>query len=98
MIANFFVGIGAMLILSMTSTMLTEFMPKNSASASALAIMMRNSLACIGTIVAAPIIEGIGNGATFTIIGGLGLASSGVIVAMKIWGRRWRESLDAQPA
>lgn len=95
MIANFFFGIGSMLIFSMATTMLTEFMPKKSSSGVALNNFMRNIFSCVGSLVTAPIIAAIGNGWIFTIIGLLCFASAGVIWIMKVYGPRWRESMDS---
>ncbi|KAJ5898895.1 hypothetical protein N7495_003639 [Penicillium taxi] len=95
MIANFFFGIGSMLIFSMVTTMLTEFMPKKSSEGVALNNFMRNIFSCVGSLVTAPIINAIGNGWLFTILGILGFASSSVIFAMRVFGPRWRQKMDA---
>ncbi|GIK03023.1 hypothetical protein Aspvir_007089 [Aspergillus viridinutans] len=95
MVANFFFGVGSMLIFSMSTTMLTEFMPKKSSTGVALNNFMRNIFSCIGSLVTAPIIDAIGNGWLFTILGLVAFASSSVILAMKVFGPRWRKSMDA---
>ncbi|BCS24586.1 MFS transporter [Aspergillus puulaauensis] len=95
MIANFFFGIGSMLIFSMVTTMLTEFMPRKSSEGVALNNFMRNIFSCVGSFVTAPIINAIGNGWLFTIIGLVSFASSGVIVVMKVFGPRWKAGMDA---
>ncbi|OJJ02830.1 hypothetical protein ASPVEDRAFT_132998 [Aspergillus versicolor CBS 583.65] len=95
MIANFFFGIGSMLIFSMVTTMLTEFMPRKSSEGVALNNFMRNIFSCVGSFVTAPIINAIGNGWLFTIIGLVAFASSGVIVVMKVFGPRWKAGMDA---
>ncbi|KAL1999393.1 hypothetical protein VTN02DRAFT_4584 [Thermoascus thermophilus] len=95
MIANFFFGVGSMLIFSMATTMLTEFMPKKSSTGVALNNFVRNIFSCVGSIVAAPIIDAIGNGWIFTILGLVAIASSSVVLAMRIYGARWRVSMDA---
>lgn len=94
MIANFFFGIGSMLIFSMVTTMLTEFMPKKSSEGVALNNFMRNIFSCVGSFVTAPIINAIGNGWLFTILGLVGLASSSVIFFMRVYGPRWRQRMD----
>lgn len=91
MIANFFFGMGTMLIFSMATTMLTEFMPKKASSGVALNNFMRNIFSCVGSLVTVPIVDGIGNGWLFTILGLLAFASSSVILAMKIYSRRPRD-------
>ncbi|CAI7660733.1 unnamed protein product [Penicillium pancosmium] len=96
MIANFFFGIGSMLIFSMVTTMLTEFMPRKSSEGVALNNFMRNIFSCVGSVVTAPIIHGIGNGWLFTILGLVSLASSSVIFFMRVFGPRWRIKMDAK--
>ncbi|KAJ9197943.1 hypothetical protein DTO164E3_5499 [Paecilomyces variotii] len=94
MIANFFFGIGSMLIFSMATTMLTEFMPKKSSSGVALNNFMRNIFSCVGSIVAAPIISAIGNGWLFTILGLVAIISSSSLLFMRVFGARWRQKMD----
>lgn len=94
MVANFFYGIGSMLIFAMATTMLTEFMPRKSSSGVALNNFVRNVFSCVGGIVGAPLINAIGNGWLFTILGLWALSSSVVIWAMRRFGPRWRESMD----
>ncbi|KAJ5522222.1 hypothetical protein N7527_006337 [Penicillium freii] len=94
MIANFFFGMGSMLIFSMVTTMLTEFMPKKSSEGVALNNFMRNIFSCVGSVVTAPIIGGIGNGWLFTILGLVSFASSSVIFLMRVNGPKWRKSMD----
>ncbi|KAH8701892.1 putative MFS multidrug resistance transporter [Talaromyces proteolyticus] len=92
MIANFGFGIGSMLIFAVSTTMLTEFLPKKSSSGVALNNFVRNIFSCVGTIVTSPIIRGIGNGWLFTIIGLVALVSGlAVLSTMKKFGPRWRE-------
>jgi multidrug resistance protein len=95
MVANFFFGIGSMLIFSIATTMLTEFMPNRSSSGVALNNFVPNIFSSIGCVVASPIMEAIGNGWLFTIMGSVAALSSLVIFAMKIYGSRWRKSMDA---
>jgi MFS family permease len=94
MVANFIFGIGSMLIFGMVTTMLTEFMPKKSSTGVALNNFVRNIFSCVGVIVTSPIIQGIGNGWLFTILGLVCLPSSLVILAMKVYGPRWRKTMD----
>jgi MFS family permease len=94
MIANFFFGVGSMLIFSMVTTMLTEFMPKKSSEGVALNNFVRNIFSCVGSLVTAPIIGAIGNGWLFTILGLVGFASSSVIWLMRVYGSRWRKTMD----
>jgi MFS family permease len=96
MVANFFYGVGSMLIFAMSTTMLTEFMPNKSSSGVALNNLCRNILSCIGGIVGAPLIASIGNGWLFTILGIWAFSAASVIWAMKRFGPRWREKLDRE--
>jgi len=96
MIANFFYGVGSMLIFAMSTTMLTEFMPRRSSSGVALNNLCRNILSCIGGVVGAPLIGAIGNGWLFTILGIWTLCSAAVIWAMKRFGPKWREKMDRE--
>ncbi|KAL8724162.1 MAG: hypothetical protein Q9181_006951 [Wetmoreana brouardii] len=96
LIANFFFGIGSMLIFAMATTMLTEFMPRKATSGVAANNFVRNIFSCIGALTAEPLIGAIGNGWLFTGVGIIALCSGSVIWAMKKYGPRWRESMDAQ--
>jgi MFS family permease len=111
MIANFFYGVGSMLIFAMATTMLTEFMPQRSSSGVALNNFVRNIFSCVGGIVGAPLIASIGNGWLFTILGLWALSSASVIWAMRSkccaqftrpcltaleFGPRWRIRMDEE--
>ncbi|KAI9048757.1 hypothetical protein LZ554_007588 [Drepanopeziza brunnea f. sp. 'monogermtubi'] len=95
MIANFFFGVGSMIIFGVATTMLTEFMPKRSSSGVAVNNFVRNIFSCVGGVVAEPIINAIGNGWVFT---GLGvicwLSAFGVVYSMRKFGPKWRVAMD----
>ncbi|KAJ5777923.1 hypothetical protein N7520_001169 [Penicillium odoratum] len=93
-IANFFFGIGSMLIFSMVTTMLTEFMPRKSSNGVALNNFVRNIFSCVGSLITAPLISLVGNGWLFTILGVLGFASASTILFMKACGPRWRQKMN----
>lgn len=93
LLANFFFGLGSMIVFGMTTTMLTEFMPRKASSGVAVSNLIRNVASCAGAILSEPAIDAIGNGFLFTIIGLIGFASSGVIWAMRRFGHRWREKM-----
>ncbi|KAL2811146.1 major facilitator superfamily domain-containing protein [Aspergillus granulosus] len=95
MVANFFFGVGSMLIFSVATTMLTELLPKKSSEGVALNNFIRNIFSCVGSFVTVPIINGIGNGWLFTILGLVAFASSSVIVVIRVFGPRWKASMDA---
>jgi MFS family permease len=95
MIANFFFGVGAMIIFAMATTMLTEFMPRKASTGIAVNNFVRNIFSCVGGLVAAPLIDAIGNGWLCTILGLVALVSgAGVIMAMKKFADRWRIDMD----
>ncbi|KAK0269988.1 hypothetical protein LTR35_014454 [Friedmanniomyces endolithicus] len=95
MVANFFFGVGSMLIFAMATTMLTEFLPRKASNGVALNNFVRNIFSCIGCIITAPLVDAIGNGALFTIVGGVALVSGFVTIsAMKRFGGKWRVSMD----
>jgi MFS family permease len=97
MIANFFFGIGSMLIFAMVTTMLTEFMPRKGSHGVALNNFVRNIFSCVGAAVTEPLMVAIGNGWLFTGFAVISIAS-GVysIWAMKKYGDRWRVRMDAK--
>lgn len=95
MAGNFFFGIGSMFIFSIATTMLTEFMPKKSSNGVAVNNFLRNIFSSVGAVIAAPAIGAIGNGWLFTILSIIGFASGSVILAMKYFGPRWRQKMEA---
>lgn len=92
-IANFFFGIGSMIIFSCSTTMLTEFMPKKSSSGVALNNFVRNIFSCVGGVVASPLIDTIGNGWLFTGLGVWALGSGSVVWALRRFGPKWRDEM-----
>ncbi|GAB7345829.1 hypothetical protein MBLNU457_4086t1 [Dothideomycetes sp. NU457] len=99
MIANFFFGIGSMLIFGCITTMLSEFMPDQSSHGIAVNNFVRNILSCIATIVAEPLIVAIGNGWLFT-IAGIWCLLSGIIVlwTMGHYAASWAERAERKAA
>ncbi|XMA13158.1 hypothetical protein WAI453_005949 [Rhynchosporium graminicola] len=97
MIANFFFGVGSMIIFGVVTTMLTEFMPERSSSGVAVNNFVRNIFSCVGGVVAEPLIKAIGDGWLFT---GLGIicwiSAFGVVFSMRRFGPKWRVTMDAQ--
>ncbi|CAG8953967.1 hypothetical protein HYFRA_00009066 [Hymenoscyphus fraxineus] len=94
-IANFFFGVGSMLVFSTITTMLTEFMPKRSSSLIAVNNFIRNIFSCVGGVVTQPIISAIGNGWLFTILSIVSWISAfGVVWAMMRFGPRWRVEMN----
>jgi hypothetical protein len=80
-----------MLIFSLVSTMLTEFMPKRAASGIALNNFVRNIFSFTGAMVAEPVLSAIGNGWLMTILGIWSVITGfAALAAMGRWGERWR--------
>lgn len=95
MIANFFFGLGSMIIFGTSTTMLTEFLHKKSSSGVAVNNFVRNILSCIGGVVAEPIITAIGNGWLFTILSLIcWISAFAVVWAMRKFGPRWRIEMN----
>ncbi|KAF2634257.1 MFS general substrate transporter [Massarina eburnea CBS 473.64] len=91
MIANFFFGVGSMLIFAVASTMLTEFMPKRASAGIAINNFVRNLFSFTGAVVAEPIIGAIGNGWIMTILGLWCLVSGMLVIwCMSRFGPKWR--------
>ena len=95
MIANFFFGVGTMLLFGTVTTMLSEFMPTQSSHGIAVNNFVRNIFSCVATIVAEPLIVAIGNGWLFTIVGIWCLVSGCFVLwAMRHYADRWREKAE----
>lgn len=95
MLANFFFGIGSMLIFSMVTTMLTEFMPKKASNGIALNNFVRNIFSCVGSVVAQPLIDAIGDGWLFTGLAVISLVWGACCIwAMACYGEKWRKGMD----
>jgi multidrug resistance protein len=91
MIANFFFGVGSMLIFAVVTTMLTEFMPKKASHGIALNNFVRNIFSCVGSLVASPLIDWCGDGWLFTVIGVWCLISGILVIwSMRRFGEGWR--------
>ncbi|TGO87608.1 hypothetical protein BPOR_0215g00010 [Botrytis porri] len=91
LIANFFFGFGTMIIYSTVTTMLTEFLPKRSSSGVAVSTFVRTIFSCVGSVIAQPLLQAIGDGWLFTILATVGWISAfSVVWAMKIIGLRWQ--------
>jgi len=95
MVANFFFGVGSMIIFAMVTTMLTEFMPRKASNGVALNNFARNIFSCIGVIVTSPLIAAMGTGWLFTMVGLVALVSGCFAIwSMKRFGDRWRVTMD----
>ncbi|KAK5168208.1 uncharacterized protein LTR77_006777 [Saxophila tyrrhenica] len=95
LVANFFFGIGSMLVFAAVTTMLTEFMPRKASNGVALNNFVRNIFSCIGGAVTDPLIDAIGNGWMFTGMGVICLVSGAFSIwAMRRYGDHWRITMD----
>jgi MFS family permease len=94
MIANFFTGVGISLIIGITMTMVTEFIPRDNRG-TASTVFFRFVLGCAGTIIADPMVKSLGCGWTFTLWALVALANSGVIILLKVYGPKWRMEMEA---
>jgi MFS family permease len=96
MVANFFFGVGSMLIFALASTMLTEFMPKRASAGIAINNFVRNICSFTGAVVAEPVIHAIGNGWFMTILGLWSLVTGLMVVwAMGRFAGKWRVRMVA---
>lgn len=83
-----------MLTFALLTTMLTEFMPRCASSGIAINNFVRNIFSFAGALAAEPIINAIGNGWLFTILGLWSLISGlAVIWTMRTQGDKWRQKM-----
>ncbi|KUI68027.1 MFS antiporter QDR3 [Cytospora mali] len=96
-IANFFFGIGSMLVFGAVTTMLTEFTPKKSSSGVAVNNFVRNIIACIATVVTQPLLNAMGPGWMCTMVGLFAFVTGNAsILAIKLRGPKWRVIMDTK--
>ncbi|KAK3904153.1 hypothetical protein C8A05DRAFT_32077 [Staphylotrichum tortipilum] len=94
-VANFFFGLGSMLVFGVTTTMLTEFMPRRSSSGVAVNNFVRNIFSCVGSVIAQPLIDAMGVGWLCTMVGLFALVTgTAAIWALRRFGAQWREEMD----
>lgn len=96
-VANFFFGVGSMLVFSMATTMLTEFMPKRASSGVALNNFVRNILSATGAVVGQPLIDAIGFGWLTTGIAVIAwLGGNMALFAIRRNSEKWRKKMNEQ--
>ncbi|KAI0201954.1 major facilitator superfamily domain-containing protein [Astrocystis sublimbata] len=96
-VANFFFGVGSMLVFSMSTTMLTEFMPKRASSGVALNNFVRNILSATGAVVGQPLISAIGFGWLATAVALIAWISAFTsLILLRRNSQKWRASMNAQ--
>lgn len=74
---------------NLTTTMLTEFVPKRTSTGVALNNLLRNTLACIAAIVAQPLMDTIGNGWLFSAVCFICLPSVGILIVLQMKADKW---------
>ncbi|GAW21055.1 hypothetical protein ANO14919_105680 [Xylariales sp. No.14919] len=96
-IANFFFGVGSMLVFSMATTMLTEFMPKRASSGVALNNFARNILSATGTVVTRPLIDAIGFGWLATAVALISwIGGNLALFLIRRNSQKWRKTMNEQ--
>lgn len=85
-----------MTIYGIVTTMLTEYIPQNSASLVAVNSLGCNIVMTMSTVVAQPLISSIGNGWLFTILACMIAINSLGIIVMKKFGPKWRDSMNRE--
>ncbi|KAI1483139.1 MFS general substrate transporter [Daldinia eschscholtzii] len=94
-VANFFFGVGSMLVFSAATTMLTEFMPRKSSNGVALNNFVRNIFSCVGGIVGQPLVNAMGIGWLMTMVGLISWVSGNLAIwLLRKNSRKWREQMD----
>ncbi|KAI1429144.1 major facilitator superfamily domain-containing protein [Xylaria sp. FL1777] len=96
-VANFFFGVGSMLVFSMATTMLTEFMPKRASSGVALNNFVRNILSATGTVVTRPLIDAIGYGWLATAVALIAwIGGTIALFLIRRNSQKWRKVMNEQ--
>jgi multidrug resistance protein len=96
-IGTFLFGLGSMIVFGTVTTMLTEFMPKKSSSGVAVNNFVRNIFSSVGAVVAQPLINALGNGWIFTIVGLFAFITGNLaILALRRWAPEWRKKMDKE--
>ncbi|TPX15760.1 uncharacterized protein E0L32_000094 [Thyridium curvatum] len=95
-VANFFFGVGSMLVFSAATTMLTEFLPRRSSSGIAVNNFVRNIFSGVGGIVTQPLLDAMGGpGWLFTMLAIVAFVGGNASIwALRRWGPRWRKEMD----
>ena len=83
-----------MMIYGIVTTMLTEYIPRQSASLVAVNSLGCNMVMAMSTVVAQPLISRIGNGYSFTILACFVAMSLIAVVIMRRFGPKWRDNMN----
>ncbi|CAX41068.1 uncharacterized multidrug transporter, putative [Candida dubliniensis CD36] len=87
-------GFASMLVIGATVTYLVDSLPGKGATGVALNNLIRQILAAIATFIIEPLLRAIGAGVLFSIIAGILLVSSLVLLYLKKHGAYYRENYD----
>jgi MFS family permease len=92
--ATFVFGAGVMMIFSATTTMAAEFVPGNSSIGIAVNNLIRNIFSSGGTAITQPLLNVMGHGWLFTMIGIIAWATGYLgVFLLKRYSEKWRGSL-----
>lgn len=94
LVGSFIFGIGFMLGTGTTMTYFADVIPGQSASVVACFNLCRNVAAALSAALAAPAINGIGQGWYFTIMAALVCLMSLNLLAVRRWGNHWRQQRE----
>jgi len=94
-IANFFFGLGMMLLFGTVTTVLTEFTPKQASTGVAINNLVRNIFSFAAAVFTQPLIDAIGTGWMCTIVGLIAFVTgNAALLAIYVWGPKWRIDMD----
>lgn len=77
-----------------TSVYLVDSKPGRSASAVGINNAVRSVLAAVATIFSSQCVEAAGTGILFTILAAINVVNCLTLVAVMIWGKKWREDFE----
>lgn len=87
-------ALGQMSAFTPTSVYLVDSKPGRSATAVAINNCIRSIAAAIATIFSTQSVEAVGTGVLFSILAAINLVNCLTLVAVIIWGKRWREKFE----
>lgn len=96
LVGSFWFGLSLMLIFSTTNTYVVDSIRGKSAGAMAANNFVRNVFSCTGTVVAEPLLDSIGAGPLFSILGGINIFAIFFMIGIYLYGPRWRERYAAR--
>ncbi|KAL9559624.1 hypothetical protein MBANPS3_000330 [Mucor bainieri] len=94
LIGLFIYALGQMNAFTPTSVYLVDSKPGRSASAVGINNAVRSVLAAVATIFSSQCVEAAGTGILFTILAAINVVNCLTLVAVMIWGKKWRENFE----